>query len=59
MRPAREAGLADERSRANTTSSNSTGLCLRGFFRQRDGWLRQPPAARILALLVSAAPFLL
>jgi len=32
---------------------------LPGFFRQRDGWLRQPPAARITALLVSAALFLL
>jgi hypothetical protein len=33
-------------------------LRLRRFFRQRDGWLRQPPAARSLALFVSVAPFL-
>jgi len=34
---------------------------LRRFFCPRDGWLRQPPAARATfasALLVSVAPFL-
>src|SRR5580765_8333915 len=40
-------GPADGKSRRDTNQRTSTGLYRGGFFRSRDGWLRQPPAARV------------
>ena len=45
MRPGPQRGLADGRSRANTNEHSSV-FAFDGFFRPRDGWLRQPPAAQ-------------
>jgi len=55
---ARNAGPLTKEAAQTQTGGWILGLRLRRFFRQRDGWLRQPPAARSLALFVSVAPFL-
>ena len=44
VRPARNAGPRTNEA-AQTQTSRSPCLGLRGLVRPRDGWLRQPPAA--------------
>ena len=44
VRPGPQRGPAGGRSGANA-NLRASGLCLHRFFRQPDGWLRQPPAA--------------
>jgi len=53
---ARNAGSLTEDA-AEITNGIGLVVCdFGGVFRQRHGWLRQPPAARIAALLVSVPP---